>query len=497
MYWANFLHLYQPADQQPDILEAIVVQSYRPLFHYLKSNKNAKITLNITGSLLELFDKYGYHELIAIIRELAERNQIEFTGSAKYHALLPYLDEAEIIRQIEINTETNKKYLGNTYNPKGFFPPEMAYHEKLIPILEKLGFEWIILDEIAATGNPGEVDYTRVYTITESKLNVFFRERRLSNAIMSAVVRSPESVKGILKKEFDSGKYIITAMDGETFGHHRPGLEKLLFALFETQEFQFIHISEIHNLYKEKTEVLPIRSTWASSKLDIEKNIQFLSWRDPENEIHAWQWEFVELCLAELKKLDRKKAAYENVREAMDRALASDHFWWASAKPWWSVEMIEDGAYHLLDTIRKIPNCSDATLLRARDLYERIISTAFHWQRTGRVRKMMKDQNEILRIPFKERTLGKGGAEKGVYYAFLEMMHKLEKKAYESREYEKAILWRDAIYKLENKHDIYDAINVIDLLRVKITNEEVEKTIEIFKGKYRDLRGGQPEQRGS
>ena len=109
----------------------------------------------------------------------------------------------------------------------------------------------------------------------------------------------------------------------------------------------------------------------------------------------------------------------------------------------------------------------------------------------------MREQGSILRIPFKDRTIGKGGAEKGVYYAFADMMKKLEKGAAKNGEYEKAILWRDAIYKLKNKLDIYDTINAIDLLRVEIPHNEVEKTIEKYKDKYRKIRGGQPEQRGA
>jgi ribosome-associated translation inhibitor RaiA len=178
-------------------------------------------------------------------------------------------------------------------------------------------------------------------------------------------------------------------------------------------------------------------------------------------------------------------------------ALSSDHFWWASAKPWWSMEMVEDGAYRLLDTIRTIPDVDKEKLTRAADLYEKIVSTGFNWQRTGKIREMMKEQRSILRIPFKDRTIGKGGEEKGVYYAFIDMMKKLEKEATKKGEYEKAILWRDAIFKLKNKLDIYDTINAIDLLRVEIPHEEVEKTILEYKEKYRKIRGGQPEQRGA
>ena len=71
-----------------------------------------------------------------------------------------------------------------------------------------------------------------------------------------------------------------------------------------------------------------------------------------------------------------------------------------------------------------------------------------------------------------------------------------EEKAAQKREYEAAILWRDAVYKLENKSDIYDALHAVDMLRIQIGNEEVEKIIAEYKRQYHQIRGGQPEQRG-
>src|SRR3989338_1611963 len=101
MKWANFLHIYQPADQQKDILESIVVQSYRPIISHILKSANIRVTFNVTGALLELFDKYGYRDLIDMLREAGEAGKIEFTGSAKYHGFLPLLEEKDIIRQIK------------------------------------------------------------------------------------------------------------------------------------------------------------------------------------------------------------------------------------------------------------------------------------------------------------------------------------------------------------------------------------------------------------
>lgn len=495
MKWANFLHFYQPADQQPDILEAIVTQSYRPIIEGIKKNKNVHLTININGALFELLHKFGYKDIIEDLKNLVKEGRIEITGSAKYHALLPLISEEEIERQIKLNTETLKKFLGN-YTPNGFFSPEMAYDDKIGKIIEKLGFKWLILDEISCGGEVGKVDYSQIYKLKNSSLEVFFRNRRLSNLIMSAVVRSRDTLTEAMQDELESRNYIVTAMDAETFGHHRPGLEKMLFQVFDTPEFELIKISDVSKFYKQRKEIAPAQATWASSKEDIDSGIQFLSWNDPENMIHGLQWKFTNLVLNEVYNMKKSNERHELVREKMDKALASDHFWWASAKPWWSLEMIEEGAFNLLDTLRHIPDVKQKTLSEGRDFYEKIIMIAFNWQRTGKIRMMMQSQKNILRIPFKDRTISKGGAEEGVYFAFLDMMKRLEKEAVDRHEYEKAILWRDAMYKLENKLDIYDTINAIDLLRVEIPHREVEETIEKYKKKYYKIRGGQPEQRG-
>lgn len=504
MYWANFLHFYQPADQQPDILEAIVTQSYRPIFRGLQKSKTVRLTININGALLELIDRHGYRDLLDLLREAGKAGRVEFTGSAKYHAFLPFLDNDETIRQITVNNETNHFFLGDAYQPRGFFPPEMAYTDRLAKVVSDLGFEWMILDEIAFRGATEQVEYTQLYTIKGTNLKVFFRQRRISNLIMSAVVRKPATLKEAIRNDLTEKKYIVTAMDGETFGHHRPGLERLLFDIFNAPEFTLVRISDITEHFAKTVAFSPIESTWASSQQDIQKGIHFLTWSDPQNPIHTWQNTFVRLALSELGAMDQHHPAFPDVRMKMDKALASDHFWWASAKPWWSLEMIEDGAYRLLDILRSVPDLAPEKLQQAKDLYENIVSTAFQWQRSGKIRKMMHEQQSILRIPFKDRTIGRkdpaivsDAAGLGVYNAFIDMMKRLEKEAALRGEYEKAILWRDAIYKIDKKYDIYDALSAIDLLRLEIPHEEVEKTIEKYKDRYRELRGGQPEQRGA
>jgi hypothetical protein len=498
MKWLSFLHFYQPADQQKEILDAVVSQSYLPVFKTINSSKFGSQSVNISGSLVELLDNNGYHDLLGMIKKSLEEGKIELTGSCKYHSFIPLVPEDEVYRQIMTNEEALSFYFGNSYKNSGFFPPEMAYTSTLPAMLDELGYKWVILDEIAYDKGNSFPSSKNMHRITDSSLAVFFRNRRVSNLVMSAVVRNKNSLDVAVKDLFTL-PYIVTGMDGETFGHHRPGLESLLGEIVDSQNhYETMSISEFLSDHSKKLpvcEVNPHASTWASSPENIENNSQFLSWSDPSNPIHIQQWDFFKFVIDLFRKVPISHEDYEKLRKKLDLALSSDHFWWASAKPWWSLEMIQQGAFRFFDLVCNMPDVTDSEIITAQKYYQLIVSTAFDWQRTGKVRQMAKEQNESVRVPFKERTLEKGGHQKGVWEGFIHLIEEEEKKATKDREYERAILWRDALFKLEHKLDIYDMINAIDLLRIDIGNGKVEKILEKYTAKYHKIRGGQPEQR--
>ncbi len=487
MYWANFLHIYQPPDQLPDILERIVNESYRKLVRGLLKNPRAKITLNINAGLTEQLDEHGYLDVIDGLRSLAQRGQIEFTESAKYHPFLPLTPWEEITRQIKLNHETNKFYFGADYQPRGFFPPEMAYTRKVADVVASLGYQWLVADEISFNGKTEEVQYHQVYTIKRLKnFKIFFRERRLSNLIMAGVVRTGQSLVRALAGEEKRDRYLLTAMDGETFGHHRPGLERLLFEILRSPSFKKITISEIEQHFPINGAIDPVSATWSTTEEEIRNQRQFMSWDDPDNLIHQWQWDFTNWVLGLIKKLNPQDPAYPAIRAKMDRALHSCQFWWASAKPWWSLEMIEAGAHRLLDVVESLPKANQPTIKRAKELYERIVLKAFEWQRTGYIRKLADERQKWIKIPFKER------AQLGELSAFLKIMEKEMKRAAQNQEYEKAIQWRDAITKLKEGLDVYDAVHVVDQLRAQVDHRELEKLLRKYKAKYKKIKSGQP-----
>lgn len=492
MIWGNFLHFYQPAEQKKEVLDAIVSQCYRPIFSKLKILPGVKITVNISSCLLELLDEHGYLDVIEDIKECVKLGKIELVGSAKYHALLPLLNAEEIKRQIVSNEETLRKYFGKDLHLSGFFPPEMAVNTTVLKVLKQISYKWVILDEISLGVNLSHINTQVIFKDKLTGLAILPRSRRLSNLLMSGVVRDSKTFTESLGEDLNSSSYLVSAMDGETFGHHRPGLEDLLFQLVSGKHtYQSLLLSEILDKYKSVKYIEAKPSTWASSAEDISNGVQFASWKDPTNPIHKLQHKLTKLVTNEFYKSKRK--GNPRIRRDFDLALASDHYWWASAKPWWSVEMIELGAYRLLKVLEALGS-SKKMLAEANNIYSQIVKLAFSWQREDRVSRYQRESDRV-RIPFKDRTIGRGGAEEGVYHAFISMMSELETKFAKKGQYEMAILWRDAIYKLDKRLDIFETMNAVDLVRVHIPNADVEKIIEKYKEKFRKIRSGQVEQR--
>lgn len=490
MIWTNFLHIYQPIDQSNETLERVVNESYRPLFGGFLALSGIRINLNINATLTELLIRKGYGDVIESIKKLAQSQKLEFTETAKYHSLLPFLKKENIIRQIIENHKTNKKYFGEVYRPFCFFLPEMAYSSKVGEIISEMGYSMIILDEISYDGGKNYPPSDRLFTIKKTNnLIIAFRERRVSNCLMSATVRNKKEFLDLIKDDLNKNIYLCTAMDGETFGHHRPGHEKTLFKIISSPKPKQIFFSDLPKYFRIEKEIEPVKSTWASSREDIEKGIQFYSWRDPKNKVHQLQWGFVYYLL----KLARERKISLGLEEKIDQGLSSDQFFWASGEPWWSIEMIEKGCWTILNSLKSLPNLNQNEIKKGKEYYRDILSTAFWWQRSGKIEQKAKKYREVVRIPFKERTLEVGKPE--VYFAFIKMMEEKMWEASKNKNFERAILWRDAIWKLETKNDIYDAVHAVDLLRLEVPDSELRKLMQKYKEKYKRIRSGQPELR--
>lgn len=350
MYWANLLHIYQPPGQKKEIIDQVVKESYEQILFILESRPNIKISLNICASLTEQLVEHGYQEILNRIKNLAENDQIELVGSAAYHPILPLLPKSEIIRQIKLNENLNQKYFGKIYQPKGFFLPELAYDKKTARIIQSLGYQWIVLDELAYNGRLHQVCFDKVYQIKDlypsqqkKTLKVIFRNRGISDVFFGRWLDSLDKFWYALERDQRCERFLVTAFDGENLGHHRKGQEKIWAKILDDKKkVETITFSELVKGKLQQTieEVKPIDCSWASSSKDLKKNIPYALWQHPKNMLHQLQWALTNLILKNIGKAETDPK-FRLARKLLDKSLAGDQYWWASIKPWWNPRIIE------------------------------------------------------------------------------------------------------------------------------------------------------------
>ena len=383
IYWAPLFHFYQPPTQTASMLMKISNEAYRPLVDVFSEFPNAHVTVNINGVLTEMLGQCGYSDVLTKLRKLAEDGQIEFTGSGKYHPILPLIPTEEIERQIRLNYQTNRNFLGDAYAPRGFFPPEMCYSRDIVDSIIESRHEWIIISGIAC---PVAWPMNVVHEISreEDKIAVFFRDDILSNKISFRDIDGPgfiEHLKRLYNGEDDM--YVVTAMDAETFGHHIQHWDKLFLSqIFETLEpmvnhdktmheqkplaeqhrrlFEFekdkedrqiriVTISELLGIFSRGKQIEPKPSSWSTSADDIKMQNYYPLWKSNNNPVHQMQWEHLSIIMDIAHKAivladNDASSRFANIaRTTLDAALHSCQFWWASRKPMWDVNMVYRG----------------------------------------------------------------------------------------------------------------------------------------------------------
>jgi hypothetical protein len=389
MYWANLLHIYQPPTQSREIVLKVADECYRKLVGIVKSCPTAKLTLNINACLTEQLMRYGLEDIIFDLTELAQRGQIEFTASAMYHPILPLIPRSEMVRQIELNTAINCRYLGAAYNPKGFFPPEMCYSFEVAEVAANLGYNWIVIDEIGYNGKLGAVSQNTLYQVEGlNDFFVFFKERPVSAAITYGSYPTADSFLAALSETIAGDGYLLSGTDGEVYGHHRPGQERLLEDIYSGELLPTCTISELLSLCSKVEMASPLPSSWGTWQDEMTQGAPYAQWSYPGNELHKLQWELTNLAIAVIASLPQNAPHYEQGRQILDQGLHSCQYWWASCRPWWDTGMIQTGAKILLQAIEQVADIVPQQWERAQGLYYSICHMAQSWQETGKAQRL-------------------------------------------------------------------------------------------------------------
>jgi alpha-amylase/alpha-mannosidase (GH57 family) len=145
---------------------------YRRPATIVNSHPNAKLTVHFTGSLIEQLDwlgKNGYSSKgtdIAGIwddyRAAIKSGRLEMLVGGYYHPIYPLITQEDAHLQLSKMLAADQTYFGT--QPTGFFPPEIAFDESIIPWLKDAGIKWSLFDSFHIVGLPNTSKWSKEYT---------------------------------------------------------------------------------------------------------------------------------------------------------------------------------------------------------------------------------------------------------------------------------------------------------------------------------------------
>jgi hypothetical protein len=363
IFWAPILHFYQPSFQDFEVLKKIDKECYKPLLNMLEEHP-VKICVNINTILIDLLYEFGLGDTLDLFKNLESDNKIEILGTAKFHPIIPLLPQKEILNQIRLNEEDLKRIFPN-WERNGFFPPELSISSKTAKYIQELGYKWVIISGISC---PIDWPSEEIFC-SPNGLQLFFRDDILSNKISFNNIKAKEFIQEMMNL-FNNGnnkgkkdKYIITAMDAETFGHHIKKYERIFLSktfdlIEERDEIKVEFISELDKYFPiAKQTIIPKDSSWSTSCEDLKNNNPYPLWNDTHNKIHNYYWKIVKslnklMDLADTLDLTKEwniENYYNTAKWFYDRSICSDTTWWANPERGiWSPNIIYNGIVLLM-----------------------------------------------------------------------------------------------------------------------------------------------------
>lgn len=351
--WANLIYLHEPPllAQQ---LQEVVEKSFFEITAIIKGNPEAKLNLAVSGNLLEDLTEHNLGLLVEEIRELAARGQIEFLATARSWPILPKLPKEEIRRQLETSNEISRRILGPVYKPEGALLPELAYSKDVAEVLTQIGVRWAVVPETSVVA----ADNSAVYTVKGLPLKVLLRSGQTSNDLSSGLVLSRSDFFSRVGLETTPNQYLLTVWNGEIFGYTHPGLQQLLDELYRDDKLESKFLTEIVATFPKGGEADLLASSGRSTLVEVERGAAYSTWQFPGNSIHTRQWQLVNLAVAAVWALSKMDSQYPTLRERLDRALHSDQFLWAGARPYWNFRLVEASAKELKNIVQESSGAS-------------------------------------------------------------------------------------------------------------------------------------------
>lgn len=387
--WAVVLHFYQPPTQDLQVTKTVLYSCYLPLLKMLERHEEAKITLNLTGSLMSQLGRLGAGEFFLRVSKLLDMGRVELVNCPVHHPVAPVTPERVVTRQLTKNLRVMKETLGvEAAKDGGVFLPELAVDEEVIKRLRDLETKpgYAVVDETAVEG-----EYLPVVEWQGQKLAV---NRRLVGEVFRSYPARLEAkrmlpwVEGLV----EPGQTMVSVNDAELFGHHYEERGELLDGILGAKGFEFVGLSEaVDQVSAGKVDRIE-ESTWQTN---LTGGGPFDLWADQDNplqqkylDLGRWAAEAFEQTGDRLEGRTKEAA-----QEHLDQGWSSCHLYWLSNRPWWHPDLVEKGANNLVRCIRTLP-LPYTEKAAAEEKYHVLLRDMWQYHWSGEVEKKYAQYNE-------------------------------------------------------------------------------------------------------
>lgn len=325
---------YDERESNERVIKKVAEKSYLPtnkvLLDLLNQYPEFKVSLSITGTVIEQFEKWA-PEVLDSFKALTDTGRVEIVGETYYHSLAFFYSREEFERQVDMHRQKIQEVFGQT--PKVFRNTEFAYNNELANWADKAGYKGILAegwDQILGWRSPNFV-YRPSYT---DNISLLMKNYKLSDDIAfrfgdkdwAEHPLSADKFSHWLSEAGDATNFNLF-MDYETFGEHQwedTGIFDFLRHLPEqwlnNQEHTFMTVSEVID---------------NNEPVDFIDTPYTVTWADTERDLTAWLGNKMQQnSIKALYDMESEVLATDDISLVSDwrKLTTSDHFYYMCTK---------------------------------------------------------------------------------------------------------------------------------------------------------------------
>lgn len=262
------------------VAEKSYIPTNRKLLELLERHPEFRLSLSITGTLLEQLEAYSPATLKSF-QDLFASGRVEIVGETYHHSLAFFYSLAEFEMQVKMHKEKVEQLFGQT--PKVFRNTELSYNNDLAYWADRAGYKAILAegwDPVLGWRSPNFV-YRPTYT---DHIRLLMKNYKLSDDVAfrfgdrnwSEWPLTADKFTHWLSEAGEATNFNLF-MDYETFGEHQwseSGIFEFLTHLPEqwlkTDGHTFMTVSEAADAFEPVDQVdTPQTTTWADTERDL------------------------------------------------------------------------------------------------------------------------------------------------------------------------------------------------------------------------------------